>query len=90
MEVIKKSGHVQELDISKIETSIKNAAEDISFNLNESDIKCLVKDILNRIKFIRKDGSSTSSYEIQAIIIEKLVQDGFSQIADSFISYKKQ
>ncbi|MEQ8198111.1 MAG: hypothetical protein ABRQ27_08920, partial [Clostridiaceae bacterium] len=68
---------------------IKNAATDISYNLNESDINILVKDVVNKIKFIRKDGSNTSSYEIQAIIIEKLVQDGFNQIADSFISYKK-
>ncbi|MEQ8153594.1 MAG: ATP cone domain-containing protein [Clostridiaceae bacterium] len=89
MQVIKKNGHVEELNIVKIERSIKNAATDISYNLNESDINILVKDVVNKIKFIRKDGSNTSSYEIQAIIIEKLVQDGFNQIADSFISYKK-
>ena len=89
MQVIKKNGHVQELNIVKIERSIKNAATDISYNLNESDINILVKDVVNKIKFIRKDGSNTSSYEIQAIINEKLVQDGFNQIADSFISYKK-
>lgn len=89
MQVIKKNGHVQEMNIVKIERSIKNAATDISYNLNESDINILVKDVVNKIKFIRKDGSNTSSYEIQAIIIEKLVQDGFNQIADSFISYKK-
>ncbi len=90
MQVIKKDGRVQELDKEKIRISILNSSNGTEKILNESDINILVKDIFEKIVFLRTDYGNTSSYEIIGIIIEVLKRDGFDMIISSFLGYKKE
>lgn len=89
MNIIKKDGLVQEFNEKKIYTSILNAATDIGESeINESDLKILVSDILKKINEIRKDGTPTSSYEVKGVIISILLKDGFTQVFKSYIHFK--
>ena len=59
MNVIKKDGSLQDLNIGKIETSIINASNDINFSLNSADIKDISNEIVTVLNKIRKDNTST-------------------------------
>lgn len=85
MNVIKNDGTIQNLDIKKIETSILNAANDIDFSLNSSDINDISSEIINVLHKIRKD--NTSTYELVGITIKSLIKLGFRDIAKSYFSH---
>ena len=85
MNVIKKDGSLQNLDMEKIETSIINASNDINFSLTSSDIKDISKEILTVLNKIRKD--NTSTYELVGITIKSLIKLGFRDIAKSYFSH---
>lgn len=88
MKIIKKDGRVQDFDVRKISTSINNAANDVSeMSLNESDIKLITDDCINRIKKMRKEDGVTSSYEIIGVIAEVLEEDGFNLVLKSYINH---
>lgn len=89
MKVIKKDGSIQSFDANKITNSILNATRDNQALLNESDIKIIIEDVIDRIKKIRRENDSTSSYEITGIVISVLDRDGFGDVINSFIGYKK-
>ncbi|PRR83426.1 ATP cone domain-containing protein [Clostridium vincentii] len=89
MNIIKKNGKVEEFKEKKIYTSILNSATDIGKSeLNESDLKVLVSDIIRKISEIRKDGTPTSSYEVKGVIINVLLKDGFNEVCKSYIHFK--
>ncbi|MEN8078035.1 ATP cone domain-containing protein [Clostridioides difficile] len=90
MKVIKKDGRLQELDSSKIKTSILNATREKKALLNESDVKIIVEDVVNCIKDFRGEEYNTSSYEITGVIINILSRDGFDDVISSYIGYKKE
>lgn len=90
MKVIKKDGRLQELDSSKIKTSILNATREKKALLNESDVKIIVEDVVNCIKSFRGEEYNTSSYEITGVIINILSRDGFDDVISSYIGYKKE
>ncbi|WP_195999966.1 ATP cone domain-containing protein [Clostridium sp. 1001271B_151109_B4] len=89
MKVIKKDGSIQSFDANKITNSILNATRDNQALLNESDIKIIIEDVIDRIKKIRRENDSTSSYEITGVVISVLDRDGFGDVINSFIGYKK-
>ena len=89
MKVIKKDGSIQSFDANKITNSILNATRDNQALLNESDIKIIIEDVTDRIKKIRRENDSTSSYEITGVVISVLDRDGFGDVINSFIGYKK-
>ncbi|SFU70818.1 ATP cone domain-containing protein [Clostridium sp. DSM 8431] len=87
MKVIKKDGRIQEFDKEKIYGSLNNAVVGMDEEkFNESDIRVLVSDIVNKINSIRKDNDSTSSYEIRGIIADALIEDGFSDVLDIYLN----
>ena len=90
MKVIKRDGRLQELDLEKIKISILSATNESKELLNESDVKILVEDINSKIKEVRKEGEDTSSYEISGIVIAILKRDGFSDIIEKYVGYKKE
>ncbi|MBU5315294.1 hypothetical protein KQI30_03245 [Clostridium bornimense] len=85
MNVIKKDGSLQDLNIGKIETSIINASNDINFSLNSADIKDISNEIVTVLNKIRKD--NTSTYELVGITIKSLIKLGFRDIAKSYFSH---
>lgn len=90
MKVVKKDGSIESFDANKIENSILNATRDKKALLNESDIKIIIEDVIDRIKKFREENDSTSSYEITGVVISMLDRDGFDDVISSFIGYKKE
>mgnify|MGYP000728349949 FL=1 len=90
MKVVKKDGSIESFDANKIANSILNATRDKKALLNESDIKIIIEDVIDRIKKFREENDSTSSYEITGVVISMLDRDGFDDVISSFIGYKKE
>ena len=88
MKVVKKDGSIESFDANKIANSILNATRDKKALLNESDIKIIIEDVIDRIKKFRGENDSTSSYEITGVVISMLDRDGFDDVISSFIGYK--
>lgn len=88
MQVIKRDGRVQSLDVIKIRSSILDASIDSDTIINEADLKVLSTSVLKILKDLRGDDGITSTYEIFAVIIETLNVDGFYDIAMSYLGYK--
>ncbi|WP_299996184.1 ATP cone domain-containing protein [uncultured Clostridium sp.] len=88
MQVIKRDGRVQSLDVIKIRSSILGASIDSDTIINEADLKVLSTSVLKILKDLRGDDGITSTYEIFAVIIETLNVDGFYDIAMSYLGYK--
>ncbi|MBE6053515.1 MAG: hypothetical protein E7212_06310 [Clostridium sartagoforme] len=89
MKIIKKDGRLEEFNISKIKTSIENAAKDTGSFLNESDLKVIAEDIENTLLEVRKDSCNTSSYEVTGVIFSVLTRDGFNSVLKSYIEFDK-
>lgn len=89
MRVIKKDGRIQSLDIIKIRNSILAASIDSNTIINEADLKRVSNRVVEVLEVMRKDEELSSTYEIFAIIIETLANDGFYDIAVSYLGYKR-
>ena len=89
MRVIKKDGSIQSLDITKIRNSILAASIDSNTIINEADLKRVSNRVVEVLEVMRKDEELSSTYEIFAIIIETLANDGFYDIAVSYLGYKR-
>ena len=81
MQVIKKDGRIQSLDVIKIRSSILGASIDSNTIINESDLKVLSTRVVKVLQGIRGD---------DGIIIETLNKDGFIDIAMSYLGYKSK
>ena len=90
MKVVKKDVSIESFDANKIANSILNATRDKKALLNESDIKIIIEDVIDRIKKFREENDITSSYEITGVVISMLDRDGFDDVISSFIGYKKE
>lgn len=86
MKIVKKSGQNDDFNINKALISVYGAAIDISYILNESDLKIIKKDILDKLQFLSRDFNYTSVYEVKMIIYEILHLRGFTEVAKSYIS----
>lgn len=89
MRVIKKDGRIQSLDITKIRNSILSASIDSNTIINEEDLKRVSNRVVEVLEVMRKDEELSSTYEIFAIIIETLANDGFYDISVSYLGYKR-
>ncbi len=84
MKIIKKNGSIQEFDLNKICTSIIRAAEDIGIYVNQSDINILTHDIQNKLQTLHR--KETSSYEIFGLTLQILIENGYKDIALSYLN----
>ena len=89
MNVIKRDGRIQELDIEKLRLSILNASIDSKNILNESDLKILSDELIGVIKELRGKDGYTSSYEITAVTLYVLKKQGFNDIAREYMNFNK-
>ena len=90
MNVIKKDGRIESLEIIKIRSSILGASIDSNTIINESDLKVISNRVVKTLHGIRGDDGSTSTYEIFAVIIETLNRTGFNDIAMSYLGNKSK
>ena len=89
MNIIKKDGRIEEFKIEKLSTSFSNAASDLNFTLNKSDINIIAKDVEETLKSIRKDNGETSSYEVIGVVIDTLKNEKFSDVLRAYVKYRK-
>lgn len=82
MNIVKKSGNVQEFSKEKLALSILRASDDIKQPLNNADVNYLVNTIETVIKKIRND--NTSAYEVFAVTIHCLNKENFQLVAKSY------
>ena len=83
--VIKRSGNIEEYSLDKIIRSIKNAADENKQQLNTSDIDILIKDVEKSMKERNRKVFRTD--EIKEYVKNALVNEGYSQIYDSYVHY---
>lgn len=87
MKVRKRNGFIYDFEVNKIKTSILNSASNANISLTDSNIKSLINEILYIINNIHKNNPSrvTSSYELKGIVYCALVNEGFKDIATSYM-----
>lgn len=88
MEVIKKDGSIQPLDIEKLKTSIIAACDKPnSMALTESDVNNIVEEVISTAEKIRNDGSYTSSYELSGIVKNTLIKGNYVDLLRCLVAY---
>ena len=90
MQVIKKDGRIQSLDVIKIRSSILGASIDSNTIINESDLKIVSNRVVKVLNSIREENGITSTYEIFAVIIDSLNKYRFKDIASAYLGYKEK
>ncbi|WP_244834559.1 ATP cone domain-containing protein [Clostridium sp. BJN0001] len=85
MKVIKKSGKIQDFNLDKISSSVKNASYETKQALADSDLKLVRKETLDILGKLGKD-RNTSSYEIFGVVLDVLDSLGFKDVAKKYIS----
>jgi transcriptional regulator NrdR family protein len=83
MRIIKKNGRIEEFNLSKIKNSILNTSVEINEPLTEADLKIIEKEVLNVLKVINRE--ETSSYEIFAIVLNALSKLGFKHVCKAYL-----
>lgn len=83
--VIKRSGNIEEYSFDKLVRSIKNAADENKQQLNTSDIDILIEDVEKSMKERNRKVFRTD--EIKEYVKNALVNEGYSQIYDSYVHY---
>ncbi|MBW6410773.1 ATP cone domain-containing protein [Clostridium weizhouense] len=83
MNIIKKSGNIEEFEVSKIKRSILNASKQTQEALSDSELNLIEKEVIKILEKLKR--SETSSYEIFSICLNVLVELGFNSIAKSYL-----
>ncbi|MBE6062924.1 MAG: hypothetical protein E7207_05035 [Clostridium butyricum] len=83
MKVLKKNRIKEEFNLSKVRRSIANAASDANIILNESDLSNICKTVEDVLKADGKE--ETSSYEIFGVIVFKLKELDYKEVAKEYI-----
>ena len=87
-QVIKRDGTVQEFDRSRIERAISKAFKAVGEPLDEGLLKDLCDGVIGRILELKKDKVHVE--EIQDIVEEQLILNGFAKTAKAYILYRKK
>lgn len=83
--VIKRRGNLEEYNADKVIRSIKNASDRNGKQINTSDVEILIKDVEQNMKDMKRKVFRTD--EIKEYVKNALVNEGYSQIYDSYVSY---
>lgn len=86
MEIIKRSGSKQKYNITKIENAVKKAFVATKTPVEEKDIHRIAKDVEKKIA--KKEAVSVE--EIQDLVEEGLMKEGFFAAAKSYILYRER
>lgn len=89
MIIVKRDGHLEDFDIDKLITSIKNTFSDSNKILNQSDINYIKKTFDSKLtKFIRMNPQrNISSLEIKMFLFETLKECKFIDVAEKYILF---
>ena len=82
MDIIKKKGHKEEFNISKVRQSILNASNEINQTLSDSDLNVIEKEVLKKLTLLNRE--ITSSYEVFSSGLYALKELGFNKVGDAY------
>ncbi|ACD23348.1 MULTISPECIES: ATP cone domain-containing protein [Clostridium] len=83
MNIIKKSGRIEEFQISKVRQSILSASEEVTEPLSDAELKLVEKEVNNILTKLNR--TETSSYEVFAICLNVLNELGFKAVCKSYL-----
>ncbi len=86
MNIRKKDNKVEKFEVEKLERSVKNSAKDINFELNNSDVQLISKEVLRKLILLHEIDGVTNSYEVIGLTIEVLKQNKFDLIIPSYLN----
>lgn len=82
MQVIKRDGRIQEFDMTKIETSIMRASDDIKEPMPQSDARVIAKDIAKLVG--EKYDGKIDVKAIHILVMGDLIKKGFLRVANAY------
>ncbi|HCJ57784.1 MAG TPA: hypothetical protein DHV55_10825 [Clostridiaceae bacterium] len=85
MLVVKKNGSLQEFNIEKIRTSVNNCLCSDDCYMTEGDINALSTQVNRILTEVSKGNAHTSTYEIRGIVYHVLMENGFKEVAKSYM-----
>ena len=88
LHVVKRDGREVQFDSIKITNAIRGAADEIAFNLKESEIIELTQKVLEKIEDLEKEQLTVE--EIQNIVEDKLLENGYKPIGVAFSNYRRE
>lgn len=87
VKVIKRDGQVSKFDSNKIYTAIQKGFDSIDEPYEREDIKKIQNKVLYKIYRFYNNKENISIETIQNIVIDKLYESGYSNVADSYKKY---
>ncbi|MBU5486194.1 anaerobic ribonucleoside triphosphate reductase [Clostridium sp. MSJ-11] len=88
LHVVKRDGRRVSFDTTKITNAIKGASEEIAYNLKESEVIDLTQKIIKRLEDI--DSGEISVEEIQNLVENILLENGYREIGIVYANYRKE
>lgn len=88
LHVVKRDGRKVDFDSVKITNAIKGAAEEIAFNIKESEAYELTQKVIKQLEDLEK--TEITVEEIQNIVENILVHNGFQLIGNTYSNYRKE
>lgn len=86
--VVKRDGRNVDFDSVKIANAIKSAAEEIAFNIKESEIMELTQKVIKKIEQLYEKQISVE--EIQNLVQMTLLENNYKQIGMTYASYRSE
>jgi ribonucleoside-triphosphate reductase len=88
LHVVKRDGREAEFDSAKIGNAIKGAAEEIGANIKVSEVLELTQQVIKQLEKMNLQYITVE--EIQNIVQETLIEDGFKDIGIAYANYRKE
>lgn len=86
--VVKRDGRKAEFDAVKISNAIKGSAEEIAFDMKESEVISLTQRVIKNIE--DSDKKEISVEDIQNLVEHILIDNGFNEIGYAYSNYRKE
>lgn len=85
MQILKKSGKLEEFRIEKIETSIRNTSDDVGEHLSDKDVSNIAVDVLRGLERLRGKDGLPSVLEVRVLTGHAIMDYGYKKIAERYI-----
>ena len=88
LHVVKRDGREVKFNADKISSAIKRTAEEINYNVRESQVLDIIQKVLNYIEMSGK--SHVSVEEIQNLVQKALKDSGLKDISNAYSNYRSE
>ena len=88
LHVVKRDGREVEFNSVKITDAIKGAAQEIAYNLKESEAVELTQKVIKNIEDLEKENITVE--QIQNLVENTLIENGYEAIGITYSSYRKE